>query len=121
MNIRSINKTSLLLRLGLATMFLYAATSSFLAPDEWVGYFPQFMRDIVPAETLLPIFSIYELLLAFWLLSGVYVKYAALLCAATLTGIVAANFQLFVVTFRDMALIFAALALYAEENKNKRA
>ena len=111
------SRVSLLLRLGLATVFLYAAISSFLAPNEWVGYFPQLLRDIVPAEVLLPIFSIYELLLAAWLLSGLYTKYAALLAAVTLTGIVVSNFQLFVITFRDIALIFAALALFFEERR----
>ncbi|HKX23938.1 MAG TPA: DoxX family membrane protein [Candidatus Saccharimonadales bacterium] len=109
------NPVSLLLRLGLAIVFLYAAVSAFLVPDEWVGYLPQFMRDIVPADVLLPIFSIYELTLAVWLLSGLYVKYAALLVAATLAGIVAFNFQLFAISFRDIALIFAAVALYFEE------
>lgn len=114
-NLKINNPTSLLLRLGLATIFLYAAVSSFLAPDEWVGYFPQMLRDIVPADILLPIFSIYELALAGWLLSGLYTKYAALLAAATLAGIVVSNFQLFAITFRDIALIFAAIALYFEE------
>ena len=111
------NPTSLLLRLGLATIFLYAAISSFLAPEEWVGYFPQFLRDIISPNILLPIFSVYELLLTVWLLSGLYVQYAALLSAATLAGIVVANFQLFAITFRDIAMIFAAIALYFEERR----
>ena len=109
------NPVSLLLRLGLATVFLYAAISAFLVPDEWVGYLPQFMRDVVPADILLPMFSILELTLALWLLSGLYVKYAALLAAAILAGIVVFNFELFAISFRDIALIFAAIALYFEE------
>ncbi len=111
------NPVSLLLRLGLSIMFLYAAVSAFLTPDEWVGYLPQFMRDIVPAEVLLPVFSIVELILAAWLLSGLYVTYAALLAAAMLAGIVVFNFQLFAISFRDIGLFFAALALYFEERK----
>lgn len=82
-----------------------------------MGYFPQLLRNIVPPEVLLPIFSTYELLLAAWLLSGLYTKYAALLSAATLAGIVVSNFQLFVITFRDIALICAALALFFEEKR----
>lgn len=111
------NPTSLFLRLGLATIFLYAAVSSFLAPEEWVGYFPQFLRDMVSPDILLPVFSIYELLLAAWLLSGLYVQYAALLSAATLAGIVVSNFQLFAITFRDIALIFASIALFFEARR----
>lgn len=115
MNIRKIldNRmlTPLLLRLGLATVFMYAAVSSFLDPNEWVGYLPSFMTDLVKAETLLHFFSVYELALAAWLLSGVYVRWAALLCAATLAGIVVSNFALFAISFRDIGLILAALAL----------
>lgn len=104
-----------LLRGALALVFLYASVNSFLSPQDWVGYFPQVLRDIVPAAILLPIFSVYELALAAWLLSGWYTKYAALLAAATLAGIVVSNFALLPISFRDMALILAALALFFEE------
>lgn len=105
------NLATLLLRSGLALILLYAAIGSLVDPREWIGYFPSFLTDHLPAATLLKVFSVYELALAAWLLSGVYVRWAALLCAATLGGIVLANFELFAITFRDIALIFAALAL----------
>jgi|SRR5687767_9926198 len=111
------NLTALLLRTGLAVVFLYAAIASFTNPDEWVGYFPNALTGLVPADLLLTLFSVYELGLAAWLLSGVYTRYAALLCAATLTGIVLANLSLFIITFRDVALIFAALALATVKEK----
>jgi hypothetical protein len=99
------------LRLGLATVFIYAAISSTLSPNDWVGYLPRLLTDNFPATDLLKGFSIYELLLAVWLLSGVYVRWAALLTAATLGGIVVSNFSLLPISFRDIGLIFAALAL----------
>lgn len=105
------NLTPLLLRAGLATVFLYAAISSFLDPREWVGYLPSFLTNYVAAEPLLHGFSVYELLLAAWLLSGAYSRYAGLVCALTLGGIVAANFSLLPISFRDIGLMFAALAL----------
>jgi len=107
--------TTWLLRAALALVFLYASINSFLSPQDWIGYFPQFLRDIVPTSLLLPVFSVYELALAAWLLSGLYTKYAALLAAATLAGIVVSNFALLPISFRDMALILAALALFFEE------
>lgn len=110
-NIKKTNLTPALLRAGLATVFLYAAISSFKNPQDWIGYLPKFARDQISGNTLLHIFSVYELALALWLLSGRYVKYAALLAALTLGGIVLSNFSLFAITFRDIALIFAALAL----------
>ena len=105
------NLTPLLLRLGLATVFLYAAISSFLDPREWIGFLPPLLTEYVDGELLLKFFSVYELLLAAWLLSGVYVRYVALLCAATLAGIVVSNFSLFAISFRDIGLMLAALAL----------
>ncbi len=107
--------TPLLLRIGLAIVFLYASISSFKNPQDWVGYLPSIAREQFQATALLHIFSVYELVLAVWLLSGKYIKYAALLCAATLTGIIVSNFSLFAITFRDIALAFAALALFFSE------
>ena len=111
------NIAPLLLRIGLATVFLYACISSLKNPQDWVGYLPQFAKDIVSADILLKVFSVYELLLALWLLSGKYIKYAGALSALTLTGIVVSNFSLFAMTFRDIALIFASLALVFAKNK----
>lgn len=72
---------------------------------------PHVLTRHVDATILLHIFSVYELALAAWLLSGVWVRLAALLCAATLAGIVLSNLSLFAITFRDIAIMFAALAL----------
>lgn len=106
------NLPSVLLRVGLAVVFLYAAGASFISPNDWIGYLPQFARDFVSDKLLLTIFSVYELILVVWLLSGKYVKLAALLSAATLTGIVIFNYGILAITFRDIGLIFAAAALY---------
>jgi len=102
---------ALLLRIGLAVVFTYAAVSSFISPREWVGFLPPLLTQLIPAEILLRIFSIIELLLSAWLLSGVYVRLAGLFAALMLGGIVVSNFQLFSISFRDIALIFTALAL----------
>lgn len=102
---------ALALRIGLAIIFSYAAISSFVNPDDWVGYLPSLLTSHFEATLLLKFFSAYELALAAWLLSGVYVRYAAILCIFTLGGIVVSNFSLFAITFRDIALMFAAGAL----------
>jgi uncharacterized membrane protein YphA (DoxX/SURF4 family) len=113
------NLTPILLRIGLAVVFLYACISSFKNPQDWVGYLPQFLRDRFSATMLLHVFSVWELVLALWLISGVYVRYAASLAALTLIGIVLSNFKLFAIEFRDIALVFAALALVATTLKKK--
>ncbi|MEM4366469.1 MAG: hypothetical protein QXN46_02665, partial [Candidatus Woesearchaeota archaeon] len=82
------NLAKVLLRLSLAFSFVYAAIASFLQPTAWLGFFPKVLTAIIPAKLLLELFSVYELLLAGWLLSGKKAAYAALFSALTLAGIV---------------------------------
>lgn len=115
------NVPALLLRAGLATVLLYAAISSFVSPEDWIGYFPEFLTDMVDAELLLKLFSLFELGLAAWLLSGWRTELAGLACAVTFSGIVLANLTLLEITFRDVALVFASLALAALGWQHKQA
>lgn len=106
---------SLILRIGLAFAFFYASLAAFVSPNDWVGYLPQVIRNIVPGTTILPIFSSLELILAVWLLSSWRLTYAALAAAAMLGGIVILDPALLSITFRDVSLVFMAIALYALE------
>jgi len=110
-NIDRVKGAALLLRVALAIVFLYAAISSFLQPSEWVGYLPRLLTEHFNSRVLLMFFSMLELLLAVLLLVGIYVRYVAIAAALTLAGIVLSNFSLFIITFRDIALMIAALAL----------
>ena len=102
---------SFLLRAGLAVVFLYAAVASFLDPNSWIGFLPQFLRNIVPANILLILFSIYEIILGLWLLSGKKIYPAAILAIITMASIVIFNMGALDIVFRDVAILFAALAL----------
>jgi hypothetical protein len=106
---------SWLLRIGLAFVFLYAATASLQHPLVWAIYLPAFLTKAIAATTLIKIVAIYELALVVWLLSGKYVRYCALLCALTLAGIVLTNPSQLITTFRDVGLVFMALALFFVE------
>jgi hypothetical protein len=116
-NLNNQTLTSLLLRLGLAMVFLYAAAGSLLHPQEWIGYLPPFLlkMEALNSAVLLKIFAVYEILLAVWLISNRYIRYVGLLCAATLLGIILAQPSALIVTFRDIGLIFMALAIAALE------
>lgn len=100
-----------LLRLGLAFVFLYAAVSSFQHPLEWIGYLPGFLTKTIDAHTALKIFSVIEILLALWLLTGKFLRYAALLAAVMLASVIVVNPGQLLITFRDAGLVAAALAL----------
>ncbi|MCL5113980.1 MAG: hypothetical protein M1372_02305 [Patescibacteria group bacterium] len=100
-----------LLRTGIAIVFFYAAIAAFLEPQNWIGYLPQILRNIFPAQLLLSLFSIYELAIAMWLLWGHKIFYAASLAVLTLVGIIIANIGVLDIVFRDIAILFSALAL----------
>jgi len=101
----------ILLRFGIAFTFFYAAIFSFLNPNDWIGFFPLFLRNIFPAGLMLAGFSFYELILGFWLLSGKFQFYSAVLSAFTILGVIVFNLGAFDIIFRDVGLFFAALAL----------
>lgn len=101
----------ILLRSGLAIVFLYAAISTLRTPLDWTGYLPHFLINHFNSVTLVKFFAVYELALALWLISGLYLRYVALLCALTFTGIVAFNPHDLIITFRDVGLAFMALSL----------
>jgi hypothetical protein len=105
------NTASLLIRSGLAIVFLYAATSSLVTPQDWVIYLPHFATNLVDTTTLVRLFAVYELVLAGLLISGKYVRWVGMTAALTFLAIILSNFSLFTITFRDVALFFSALAL----------
>ena len=107
---------ALLLRIGLAFSLLYAAISSFITPSSWIAFLPTFLKF----TAILHIFSIIEIILALWLLSGKKLFYGAGLTSLALFGIVIANIGSLDIIFRDITILLAALALtYIGYNKKK--
>lgn len=106
------NKYALIfLRIGIASVFLYAAVAATFNPSSWIGYIPQFMRNILPGEILLRFFSFYEFVLGIWLLTGWRTFYSAILSSLTLFGIIVTNLGVFDITFRDVAILFSSISL----------
>jgi len=111
LNITRAQLSPLLLRIGLAIVFLYAAVNSLMHPEQWVGYLPSFLQKMNDATSLLKVFAILEILLSLWLLSGKFIRYAALIAALMFIGIILAQPGDLTITFRDIGLMFMALAL----------
>jgi hypothetical protein len=119
-NLKAVN---ILLRLSIASVFLYAAIAATLQPQNWIWYFPQFVRDIVPQQLLLGGFALYQVTLSLWILSGKRTFYAAALASLTFLGIIVTNLNIIDVLFRDFAIFFASLALTVgsyEKSKKKK-
>ena len=103
--------TSIFLRIGLAFAFFYAALAAYFDPNSWIGFFPDFLRNAFPSSILLNGFSIFEIILGLWLLSGRFLFWSGLAAAGVLAGITVFNFRLMDIVFRDVSLFFAALSL----------
>jgi len=105
--------TRALLAYGLAFVFAYAGVESLRNPDGWVGFVPNALTHIAAATTILKVTAIVEIVLAAWLATLQWVKYAGVIAALMLAGIIVGNPHAWDITFRDVGLLLAALALIA--------
>ena len=101
----------LLLSIGLAATYFYAGISGLQSPENWIGFLPQFIRDNPLAGTILTAFSIFEIGLAVWLVSGIKTTLAALVSMLLMAGIIFVDLSVLIITFRDIGLAFASMAL----------
>lgn len=102
----------LILRVGLAFAFLYPPVAAYFDPYAWIGYFPDFLRDMIGNDTLLlHAFGAIEVIVALWVLSGVRIFLPSLLAALMLLGIIVFDFSQMDVIFRDVSIMAMALAL----------
>jgi uncharacterized membrane protein YphA (DoxX/SURF4 family) len=102
---------SLLIRVGLAAVFLYAGVDAFKHPQAWISYIPAFSTHFLDAKTSLDIISVIQILLAGLLISGQLLKLSALVAISFFAGLLVFNLDTFLITFRDIGLIGAAAAL----------
>ena len=114
------DRTALMvLRGGVAFVFLYAAVAMVVQPDDFIGYFPSFMGARTDADLLLAGFALYEMAIAAGILSGRYTYPASLLATATLAAIVVVNVDAFDVLFRNVAIACATLAIALETRPSR--
>ncbi len=103
--------------MGLVFVFIYAALEMFFIPDSMIKYVPAMVSSIVPIDLFLQFFGGFEILLAFWLLSGWWSRVAAWIAFIILVLITVTNVAFFPVLFRNVAISCAALALAALSSK----
>jgi hypothetical protein len=115
----NIRAAKIILRWGLAFVFFYAAIAGLLHPDAWVGFFPRFLHQTQDYHPLLTSFSVFEIFLAAWLFWGKKLVWSSSIAVAMLVGVVVPNFDSMPILFRDIGLIFMALALLELARGNK--
>jgi len=106
------DKTAVLvLRLGIAFAFLYSGIASISNPLAWIGFVPSFIGTFIAPSLFLRLFAAFEILLGLWLLSGYKKFYAAIISFFVLVAVVLPNIAILDLTFRDITIASAALAL----------
>lgn len=110
--------SQLLLRLGLAFVFLYAGVSIFLEPISWIGFVPSWIENFGLSRTVaLYAHALGDIFVGFWLLSGRLRFWAGISSFLFLFLIIVLNgTPLLLITFRDIGLAFSALAYAFWEN-----
>ena len=102
---------SFTLRAGLASVLFYASISALIEPISWKYYIPTFVGQIVGVGIFLKFHSISNFILGLWLLSGKKIFYPAILTAFFMLLIIVFNLDLLDIIFRDIAIMFSAIAL----------
>lgn len=101
----------LLLRVGIAFVFVYAAVSMSLKPEEYSRYLPVLVKEFFPPTPFLHFFGIFEIILSLWLISGKWNLYPSILASATIFALTIVNLSEFNTLFRNVGIFFASLAL----------
>jgi len=105
------NTARLILRIGLAFAFAYAAIAGFLNPAAWIGFAPVWLQQIVSDSVLTIGIGVVEIAIAALLLFLKRPFYPAIAAAVMLAGIVVFNLGALDIVFRDISLFAAAIAL----------
>ncbi|MFT4250745.1 MAG: DoxX family membrane protein [Candidatus Woesearchaeota archaeon] len=110
MNYRAI--TGFFLRISIGALFLYFGVQALTQPLVAMSYIPAY-AEFLANNTFITVYGVVEVLIGLALLIGIYVRYAALLAAALLVGVVIAlgNNE---VMYRDLVILFATLVLAYE-------
>lgn len=104
-------KPDLVLRTGLGLVFVYAGIMSFLSPENWIGFVPQWVGNIVSPELFLSIHAGFEIILGLALITGIFLPAASLIAFLDMFALLI-FYGIDEVTFRDIGVLAAAIALY---------
>ena len=104
-------KPDLVLRTGLGLVFVYAGVMSFLSPENWIGFVPQWVGGIVSPELFLSVHAGFEIILGLALIVGILLPAASLIAFLDMFALLI-FYGIDEVTFRDLGLLAAALALF---------
>jgi len=114
-----VTTTEKLLRVGVAFSFIYPPISAFFNPYAWIGYFPSWLIQISPIDTLvlLHLFGLVEVSIGIWILFGKQIRIPSFVAVLFLFCIIIFNLHQMDVLFRDIPILLMALCLTFKTTK----
>ncbi len=100
----------MILRYGLALVFLWFGISQLLDPEMWIGYLPGFLQSMSNPSVFIYANAVFEIVASILLIFGIWTRWVSGLLALHLAGITA-TIGLTSVGVRDFGLTIAAFAL----------
>lgn len=112
---------SVILRIGLAAVFMWFGMSELLNPAQWIGFMPGWLTSLtgLSAVTLVVLNALFEVVAAVCLVMNWYVRLVALLLSLHLFTIVGdVGFSAIGVRDFGLAAAMLSLALFEEREPN---
>ena len=108
------------LRLGLVLTYLYSGSYLIFNPEPWLGYLPEWFKNLLPLapELYLQLQGGVEIILVVSFLSGIGIRWAALVSSLEMAGILL-FYGVDLVSFRDFAVLGAAISLFLSYSDEK--
>ncbi len=112
------NYAPIVLRLGLAFVFLWFGINQLLSPNDFMGYLPEFLLNLSFASTLVLINGVVDLLEGIFFAWGKYVKLTAAVAFVHLL-VITISVGYNDIAIRDVGLLCSIAALYLWDAKNR--
>lgn len=108
--------STVLVRLGIAAVFLWFGIDKFIHPINWIGWVPDWMKALIPVSmlTFMYFHGAVETLVGVLLVVGYKVRFAALVASITIVGVLLAMIGTgqAEMMLRDAGLLAASLSLF---------
>jgi uncharacterized membrane protein YphA (DoxX/SURF4 family) len=114
-NLQKRNYGKIILRIGLAIVFLYFSISQFQNPTKWVSLLPDFLQSFGNPIIFIYVNALFDALVGIFFISGRFLKVFSLLAFLHLLGITLFSLGFSPQGFRDLGLAFASLSLFFED------
>jgi uncharacterized membrane protein YphA (DoxX/SURF4 family) len=102
----------LVLRTGIAFVFLWFGFSQIKSPSQWTGFLPQFTNSLPLSQiSLIYLNASFEIVLAFFLIAGLYTRLSSILLGLHLLSI-SYSLGYGPVAIRDFGLAISAFVVF---------